>query len=29
LEDASYYSTYDKPFDYMQIPNTRPGCSQD
>lgn len=28
LEDTSYYSTYDKPFDYMQIPNTRPGCAQ-
>jgi hypothetical protein len=28
LEDASYYSTYDKPFDYRQIPNARAGCSQ-
>jgi hypothetical protein len=28
LEDASYYSTYDKPFDYRQIPNSRPGCPQ-
>ncbi|HZD55434.1 MAG TPA: hypothetical protein VE136_01825 [Anaerolineales bacterium] len=28
LEDTSYYSTYDKPFDYLQISNTRPGCSQ-
>lgn len=27
LEDVSYYSIYQHPFDYTVIPNTRPGCN--
>ena len=26
LEDVSYYSTYEQPYNYEVVPNTRPGC---
>jgi hypothetical protein len=26
LPDTSYYSRYDEPYRYQEIPNTRPGC---
>jgi hypothetical protein len=26
LEDAAYYSRYERPFDFQLVPNERPGC---